>query len=282
MTHGAMFFGRKSTTRGHKSTRPFSSQATNRIPRTCWTIAVFHRTRWQTINNCKSQPFNSHKNAHKALCYAIPTGNLGRWKFMLEEAYDGTYAYDVGNPYVTGMAHDFTRGFKAGTPFWIMEQQAAHINWGEYNPAPRPNILHLWLWHNFASGVETTMFFRERATWFAPEQYHSDLLNHDGSWAQGYFDLLSFKEQNTLMQVLRDTLVENEIALLVSLQDMWALQIQPHHKNFSYWNLIFTWFAALRRAGMPCNLTSTLAAISKYKLVIAQVCISLMNHSQCV
>lgn len=200
---------------------------------------------------------------------SYPTGNLGRWTFMLQDADDGTYAYDVGNPYLTGMAHDFTRGLKEGAPFWIMEQQAGHINWGEYNPAPRPNVLHLWLWHNFAAGADASVIFRERATVLAQEQYHSGLLHHDGSPAQGYLDLLAFNEPLALMQSLQDTRVENEVALLVSFEDLWALQIQPHRHDFSYWNVVFTWYAALQRAGAPCDIVSKNADVSKYKLVIA-------------
>lgn len=200
---------------------------------------------------------------------SYPTGNLGRWKYLLADADNGVYAHDAGNPYVTGMAHDFTRGLKEGAPFWIMEQQAGQVNWGEYNPAPRPDVLQLWLWHNFASGVETTIFFRERATLFAQEQYHSGLLNHDGSPGQPYQDLLAFRPQHALMKSLEASRVENEVALLVSFEDLWALQTQPHRKDFSYWNVVFTWYAALLRAGVPCDIVSKKADISKYKLVIA-------------
>lgn len=200
---------------------------------------------------------------------SYPTGNLDRWKFMLDDADDGDYAYDVGNPYLTGMAHDFTRGLKEGASFWVMEQQAGYINWGAYNPSPRPNVLHLWLWHNFAAGVETTVLFRERATWFAQEQYHSGLLNHDGSLAQGYFDLRAFQAQHALMQTLQDTRVENDVALLISFEDLWAIQTQPYRQDFSYWNVVCTWYAALQRAGVPCDVISKHADISKYKLVIA-------------
>lgn len=200
---------------------------------------------------------------------SYPTGNFGRWKVMLADAAAETYAYDVGNPVLTGMAHALTRGLKQGAPYWIMEQQAGNINWGDYNPAPRPHVLHLWLWHNFAAGAETTVFFRERATFFAQEQYHSGLLNHIGSLAQGYHDLLAFTEQHALMQALQDTRVVNEVAILVGYEDLWALELQPHRHDFSYWNVSVTWYAALARAGVPCDVVSKNADLSKYKLVIA-------------
>ena len=200
---------------------------------------------------------------------SYPTGNTDRWRYMLANADNATYAREVGNPILTNMAHDFTRGLKNGAPFWIMEQQAGYINWGEYNPMPRPNILHLWLWQNFAAGADATVIFRERAVDLAQEQYHSGLLNHDGSFAQGYLDLRAFREQRALMANLNDSRVQNEVALLVAFDDLWATQLQPHRKDFSYWNHLFTYYAALQRAGVPCDVISRDADLSQYKLVIA-------------
>lgn len=200
---------------------------------------------------------------------SYPTGHTDRAGPIMNHADDGEYAYDVGNPYLVGLEHAVVRGSKQGLPFWIMEQQAGNVNWGTYNPAPRPGVMHLWLWHNFFAGAETTVFFRERATWFAHEQYHSGLLNHDGSPAQGYLDIQSFSEQRALMQSLQDTHVKNDVALLISYEDLWALELQPHAQDFNYWNVVLTWYAALIRAGVPCDVISKDADLSNYKLVVA-------------
>lgn len=200
---------------------------------------------------------------------SYPTGHTERGAALVAQSDDGTYSYDVGNPYLVNLEHAVVRGSKDGAPFWVMEQQAGQVNWGTYNPAPRPGVLSLWLWQNFFAGVETTVFFRERATWFAHEQYHSGLLNHDGSLAQGYLDLQSFAEQRAIMQSLRDSRVENNVALLISYEDLWALGLQPHHQDFDYWTLVFAWYAALLRAGVPCDVVSKDADLSRFKLVIA-------------
>lgn len=200
---------------------------------------------------------------------SYPTGRTERDAAVLKNADDGVYAYDVGNPYLVDLAHAVVRGSKQGLPFWIMEQQAGNVNWGTYNPAPRPGVVPLWLWHNFLAGAETTVFFRERATWFAHEQYHSGLLNHDESPAQGLLDLWSFGAQQAVMQSLNDTRVENQVALLISYEDLWALELQPHNQDFKYWNLVLAWYAAVLRAGVPCDVVSGDADLSRYKLVIA-------------
>lgn len=200
---------------------------------------------------------------------SYPTGHAERGQHILTDADNTEYAYDVGNPLLTNLTHDSMRGYKNGVPFWVMEQQAGFINWGKHNPAPRPGTMSLWLWQNFAAGADATVIFRDRAVDLAQEQYHSGLLNHDGSPAQGYLELRAFAPQHALMQTLKDSRVQNEVALLVSFDDAWAIEQQPHRKNFSYWNHLFTYYAALQRAGVPCDVVTRDADLSGYKLVIA-------------
>lgn len=209
---------------------------------------------------------------------SYPTGHTEYGARVLAHADDGTYGYDTGNPYLVDFEHAIVRGSKNGLPFWIMEQQAGNVNWGTYNPSPRPGVMHLWLWHNFFAGASTTVLFRERATHLAQEQYHSGLLAHDGSLAQGYLDLASFSEQLALMQSLENSRVQNDVALLISYEDLWAIELQPHNQDFNYWNVIFTWHAALLRAGVPCDVVSQDADLAAYKLVIAP-CLHLAGES---
>lgn len=200
---------------------------------------------------------------------SYPTGMAEYKTAIVEHADDGTFPPDVGNPYLTSLAHAVVRGSKDGAPFWIMEQQGGNVNWGIYNPSPRPGVTHLWWWHNFLMGADATLIFRERATLFAQEQYHSGLLNHDGSPAQGYADLLSFEPHRKFLETIRDTRVQNEVAILISYEDLYALCLQPHRAGMNYWNILFTWYAALQRAGVPCDVISKHADLSGYKLVIA-------------
>lgn len=200
---------------------------------------------------------------------SYPTGHAEHGQSVLANADSAAYAYDAGEPLLTQMMHDSMRGYKHGTPFWVMEQQPGYINWGEYNPAPRRGILHLWLWQNFAAGADTTVIFRDRAVDLGQEQYHSGLLHHDASPAQGYMDLLAFRQQHALMQSLSDTRVQNDVALLMTYDDLWAIELEPHRKGVSYRNHMFTYYAALLRAGVPCDIISPGADLSRYKLVIA-------------
>ena len=178
-------------------------------------------------------------------------------------------AYDVGDPYVTGFCHDLMRGLKDGTPFWVMEQQAGQINWGKVNPAVRPGTVRLWTWHNIAAGADVVVYFRWRACRFAQEQYHSGLLHHDGTFDMGYQEVLRLQNEQPLMRSIQGTCVMAEAAILADYEDLWALDLQPHNHLITYWRHLFAYYRALVRAGVPTDVISTDADLSRYKLVIA-------------
>jgi beta-galactosidase len=178
-------------------------------------------------------------------------------------------ANDVGDPYVTGFCHDLMRGLKEGASFWVMEQQAGHINWGKVNPALRPGTVRLWTWHDIAAGADVVVYFRWRACRFAQEQYHSGLLHHDSTPDTGYQEMLKLQNEHTLMRSIQGTKVVADTAILADYEDLWALDLQPHNHLINYWRHLFAYYYALARAGVPVDVVSTGADISRYKLVIA-------------
>ena len=178
-------------------------------------------------------------------------------------------ANDVGDPYVTGFCHDLMRGLKEGAPFWVMEQQAGNINWGKVNPATRPGTVRLWTWHDIASGADVVVYFRWRACRFAQEQYHSGLLHHDSTPDIGYQEMLRLQDEQPLMRSVQGTNVAADTAILANYEDLWALDLQTHNHLINYWRHLFAYYHALARAGVPVDIISTGADLSRYKLVIA-------------
>jgi beta-galactosidase len=178
-------------------------------------------------------------------------------------------AYDAGDPYVTGFCHDLMRGLKADKPFWIMEQQAGHINWAQTNPGIRPGNVRLWTWHDLAAGADTVVYFRWRACRFAQEQYHSGLLRHDAAPDLGYREVLRMKAEQPLMRNLQGARVQVEAAILADYDDLWATDLQPHNQVCTYWRHLFGYYRALAHAGVSVDILSTQTDLTPYKLVIA-------------
>jgi beta-galactosidase len=200
---------------------------------------------------------------------SYPTGNLYRWREMLygPDKPDAEYAWDVGDPLVTGFAHALMRGL-LGKPFWVMEQGAGHINWGAVNHLVRPGTPRLWAWHAAASGADAVVYFRERAARYAQEQYHSGLQRHDGSPDVGYFDQQRLWAERESLRGLTTEPPRAEVALLWNYDDLWALQLQPHTPAFTYLRHLFVYFRALQRLGIPVDVISPNSPITNYKLLI--------------
>jgi len=177
------------------------------------------------------------------------------------------FAYDVGDPYVTGYCHDLTRGLKQA-PFWIMEQQCGNVNWSIYNTGVRPGSVRLWTWHALGAGASAVVYFRFRATQFAQEQMHSGLLHHDATPDVGYNELLSMLPDRERMNEVSQGDVQAEVAILLDYNDLWGVRLQPHRRDFSYMRHQFVYYRALQRLGIPCDIVPADADLSKYKLII--------------
>lgn len=203
-----------------------------------------------------------------------PTGNPERWRVMLyppgmdTQRCDPVYAYDAGDPIITGMAHALTRGLKQA-PFWVMEQQCGHINWGAENPGVRHGTPRLWVWHAVAEGADAVVYFRWRATLLAHEQYHSGLLRHDASPDVGWADQQVLLAEKDLLDAIAAAPYQAEIALLFDFDDTWAIQLQPHRADFGHLRHLFVYYHALQQMGIPVDVVSAQADLRPYKLLIA-------------
>jgi beta-galactosidase len=203
-----------------------------------------------------------------------PTGNRDRWGPALlppdpgADPTEPVYAYDTGHPLITGMAHELTRALKQ-KPFWIMEQQPGHINWGKTNTGIRDGTVRLWTWQALAAGADTVVYFRWRPTRFAHEQYHAGLLTHHARPAVGYRDLLRLQAEREMLAQIAATPHTAQVALLFNYDDLWALQLQPHTRDFSYLRSHFAYFQALQQMGIPVQFVHGKDDFARFKLIIA-------------
>ncbi len=174
----------------------------------------------------------------------------------------------MGDPYVTDFCHAVTRGIKQA-PFWVMEQQPGGINWATYNPGVGPGAVRLWTWHALAAGAEAVVYFRWRSCRFGFEQMHTGLRKHDGSPDQGYLDVAEMLGERSLMDRVGEGPFMAEVAVLSDYDDLWALQLQPHRTGYSYQRGQFVLYRACQRLGIPCDVVSPHADLSRYKLILA-------------
>jgi beta-galactosidase len=176
------------------------------------------------------------------------------------------YPHGFEHPADVAFFHDLVRGLKR-QPFWVMEQQVGRINWTSFNPPVPPGQVRLWTYQALAHGAEHVLYFRWRACRYGQEQYHSGLLHHDASLAQGYHEAQQVARELQAHGALERA--PAEVALLVDYNDAWAIEIEPHNALFEYWRMARMIYRGFWQHGVNVDIVRRGADISRYRHVVA-------------
>lgn len=173
------------------------------------------------------------------------------------------------NPYhEISMCHDHTRGIKKKN-YWVMEQQSGPCGWGVLGDTPEPGQIRLWTYQSIAHGAEAIMYFRWRACTFGTEQYWYGILDHDGVPGRRYDEIQQIgKEIQRLSGWFEGSKVSTEIALLKSYDNLWSHSIQPHNHRFDYNRLLMSYYEALVKNNLNCDIINHEDDFTMYKVVI--------------
>ena len=171
-----------------------------------------------------------------------------------------------GDPDFQAFHHDLYRTVGNGR-WWVMEQQPGPVNWAPYNPEPAPGAVRLWTWEAIAHGAEVVSYFRWRQAPFAQEQMHAGLQRPDGEVAPGLIEASQvFSELNDFESIDQ---VQSKIALIFDYESCWAWEIQPQGKDFSYFELVYDYYKALRALGLSVDiLPPNQSSFRGYKVVM--------------
>ena len=162
--------------------------------------------------------------------------------------------------------HDHVRGLKR-QPFWVMEQQPGPINWTPTNPPVPPGQVRLWSYQDAAHGAESVLYFRWRACWLGQEQYHSGLLDQASRPARGYGEAQAVAAE--WQEHGQPAAAQRTVALLVSYDDLWAQQLDPHAQGWSYWRLAQAIHRSLTDHGIGVDVIRRGADLGGYELAVA-------------
>jgi beta-galactosidase len=172
-----------------------------------------------------------------------------------------------GDPDFQAFHHDLYRSTGRGR-WWVMEQQPGPVNWAPWNPAPLPGMARLWAIEAVAHGAEAVCYFRWRQAPFAQEQMHSGLLRPDSTSAPALAE--ARRVADDLAQLGEIGATQSPVALIFDYESEWAWTTQPQGADFSYFNLVFSAYRALRRAGLSVDiLPPTSAQFDAYDLIFA-------------
>ena len=172
-----------------------------------------------------------------------------------------------GHPDVSAFHHDLYRGVGRGR-WWVMEQQPGPVNWARYNPAPLPGMVRSWTWEAFAHGAEVVSYFRWRQAPFAQEQMHAGLNRPDNVLDRGGAEAGEVAGELAQVGSLQPC-GRARVALIFSYEADWQFKIQPHAKGFSWLQLAFEMYSALRRLGLDVDIVPPDGDLGGYDLVVA-------------
>ncbi len=201
---------------------------------------------------------------------SYPTGyaEMGSKNLYAPNEEPFSYAHDLGDPLITGFFHTLIRGLKQA-PFWIMEHQTGAINWSENNTGVRPGALRLWTWQAAATGAESVVYFRWKASRFGLEQHHDGLRHHHGGANNGYNDLLTLKTERPALEDFIAQPLDTPVGILLDYSTLWAMEMQPHRKDFAYLKHLFVFYRACKMLGIEPDIISPQADLSRYKILLA-------------
>jgi beta-galactosidase len=199
--------------------------------------------------------------------FMIKFWSLDYWKLAQDldfVSYDN-YPHQARGAAEVAMNLDLMRSFKRRN-FWIMEQQPGRVNWHPYNPPVPAGQVRSWSHQAIAHGADAVVYFRYRSACTGQEQYHAGLLKWNADKDQCYF------EAESVNQVIKDlpefTTPQAKVGIIFDYDDLWAIELEPHTRDFSYWNLVYEIYEHYWDADIPVDFLPRDADLTGYETVI--------------
>jgi len=171
-------------------------------------------------------------------------------------------------PAPLALGHTMMRSLKKKA-FWVMEQQSGQGAWDTIPPVPRPGEIALWAYQAIAHGADGIVFFRWRSNRYGAEEYWHGVIDHDGKPRRRYAEIKAMGNQiKRVGEVIADSEIRSEVAILHSYDTRFAFQIQPNNPDFRYEGHTYDYYQAFHNLNIPVDIVSQNDNLSQYKLVI--------------
>lgn len=168
----------------------------------------------------------------------------------------------TGHPDIPAFHHDLYRGVKPR--WWVMEQQPGPVNWAAHNPSPAPGMVRLWTWEALAHGAEVVSYFRWRQFPQAQEQMHAGLNRPDFQPDVGYWEAQQVARELEGLEL--PPTQQAPVALVFDYEADWVTRIQPQGREFTYRDLVWNFYQALRSLGLDVDFVKPGGSLEGYRL----------------
>ena len=168
-----------------------------------------------------------------------------------------------------GAMHDFARGWKRQN-FWVMETQPGSVNWAPVSTTLDRGETRAMAWQAIGHGADAVLYWQWRDALNGQEQYHGALVGPDGTPLPIYSEIRDIgSDFERAAAALKDTKPVAQVAILHTYDSRWAIDFQPHNKNYDQLEVLLDYYRPLHEAGLTVDIVSADAPLENYKLVLA-------------
>jgi len=172
------------------------------------------------------------------------------------------------------MLNDFVRGWRRQN-FWVMETQPGSVNWAPVNNALSPGETRALAWQDVGHGADAILYWQWRSALNGQEQYHGAIVGPDGKPNPIYPEIQQLGAEFTKVRsALAGTSPLANIALLHTYDSRWAIDLQPHNRNYEQQQVLLDFYKPLENiaesnGGSVDIVDPTTAQLNNYKLLVA-------------
>ena len=165
--------------------------------------------------------------------------------------------------------NDFVRGWKRKN-FWVMETQPGSVNWAPVNNSLDPGETRALAWQTIGHGADAVLYWQWRDALNGQEQYHGAIVGPDGEPLPIYKEIQQLGEDlQKTSEALKGTRPVADVAMLVDYDSRWAIDFQPHTKNYDQLQVLLDYYKVVAGNGRAVDVISTSAPLTQYRKVIA-------------
>ena len=172
------------------------------------------------------------------------------------------------------MLNDFVRGWRRQN-FWVMETQPGSVNWAPVNNTLAPGETRALAWQDVGHGADAILYWQWRSALNGQEQYHGAIVGPDGKPNPIYAEIQQLgAEFRSLRSTLSGTSSHASIALLHTYDSRWAIDFQPHTREYDQQQILLRFYKPLEDItasnGDAIDIVDpTRAPLDSYKLLVA-------------
>ncbi|GAB4523070.1 MAG: beta-galactosidase [Anaerolineae bacterium] len=182
------------------------------------------------------------------------------------------YPRDITSFPACAFGHDVIRGYNGGAGFWMHELQCGYINRENQLRTPPPGMIRLWTYQAIAHGADAIVYFRWRSCTGGCEQFHSGIVQHDGSpKSRSYREIKGIGREIQRLRALgvAGAPVRNQVAILRSFDMARAMEIYYGGRLFDYDAELRRYHEPLFRHNIGVDVIHPEDDLSGYKVIFA-------------